>query len=144
MPRPANTEERRAQIVRGLQAVMATHGYERATVAEIAEAAGLTPGLVHYHFENKQEILLALVERLAQLWRARAADDERPAPTPRARVGRLIDAWLLLDERADRAAVACWVALASEALRQPAVRAPYLAAVRACVASFEHALRDAL
>ena len=40
---------------------MADRGYERASVTAIAKAAGLTPGLVHYHFHNKKEILLALV-----------------------------------------------------------------------------------
>ena len=57
-------EERRAQIVDGLMRVLPEHGYERASVARIAKAAGLSPGLVHHHFENKQAILLALGERL--------------------------------------------------------------------------------
>ena len=47
MARPSNTEERRQQIVQGLLRVMAERGYERASIAEIARAAGLTPGLVH-------------------------------------------------------------------------------------------------
>ena len=58
MPRPSNTDARREQIVLGLQRVMAERGYEKATVSAIAQAAGLTPGLVHYHFKNKQEMLL--------------------------------------------------------------------------------------
>ena len=30
----------------------------------IAREASLAPGLVHYHFTNKQEILVALVEQI--------------------------------------------------------------------------------
>ena len=56
MARPSNTEERRQQIVEGLLRVMAERGYERASIAEIAKAAGLSPGLVHYHFTEKQEL----------------------------------------------------------------------------------------
>ena len=57
-----NTHERRAQIVDGLLTVMATTGYEGATIVAIGKAAGLTSGLVHYHFATKDEVLLALVE----------------------------------------------------------------------------------
>ena len=36
---------------------MAKRGYDGASVADIAKAARLTPGLVHYHFKNKQELI---------------------------------------------------------------------------------------
>jgi TetR/AcrR family transcriptional repressor of bet genes len=144
MPRPTNTDERRAQIVAGLQSVMATSGYERATIAEIAQAASLTPGLVHYHFKNKQEILLALIQKLARIWRERAAAGMERGTTPRARLGLLLDAWLALDDRADADAVACWIALGAEAVRQPAVRELYVAAVREGAAALEHAVTEVL
>src|SRR5687767_4320730 len=66
MPRPSNSEERREQIGRALQRVMSRSGYEGATVAEVAREAGLTTGLVHYHFRSKQEILLYVLDRLVQ------------------------------------------------------------------------------
>jgi len=144
MARPSNTDTRREQIVAGLQAVMATNGYEGASVAQIARAAGLTTGLVHYHFQSKQEILLALVDRLASLWRERAAAHGGEEITARERLGQLVDAWLALDERADRDAVACWVLLAAEAVRQAAVRELFLAAVRDATAALESVVRAAL
>lgn len=144
MPRPSNTDERRTQIVDGLQRVMAAKGYEGATIAEIAQAASMTPGLVHYHFENKQEILLALVQKLAQLWRERAAARPGADESPRARLQNLIDAWLALDDRSDIGAVACWVALGAEAIRQPPVRELYVAAVRDAAAALEDAVREVL
>ena len=73
MPRPSNTAERRAQIIEGLLNVIAEGGYEGATIASIAKSAGLGSGLVHYHFANKQAILLALVERIVGLIEARYA-----------------------------------------------------------------------
>jgi TetR/AcrR family transcriptional repressor of bet genes len=130
------------EIVLGLQRAMAERGYEKASIAAIAEAASLTPGLIHYHFESKQEILLALLERLAQTWRRRAA--AQTPKSPRERVGVLIDAWLALDGNSDRDAVACWVALGAEAIRQPEVRAPYERAVRAAHATLEDAVRACL
>lgn len=62
--RPPNTNARRAQISGGLIKVMAKRGYDGASVNEIAKAAELTPGLIHYHFKNKQEILLAALADL--------------------------------------------------------------------------------
>jgi len=144
MPRAKNTDERRAQIVDGLQAVMATRGYERATIAEIAQAAALTPGLVHYHFESKQEILLALIQKLAWVWRERAAEKMERSDSPRARLALLLDAWLALDQHADAEAVACWVTLGAEAVRQPAVRELYLAAVGEAKSAVQDAVRAVL
>ena len=50
MPRPSNTSERRKEIVSGLLHAMARRGYAETSMPEIARAAKLTPGLLHYHF----------------------------------------------------------------------------------------------
>lgn len=124
MPRPTNTQERRRQIVEGLRQVMASRGYERATIAAIAQAAGLTTGLVHYHFRSKQEILLELVESLAGKLSARyqAMLHEE---SPQAMLEAFIDSRLLTGEGADPEAVACWVTVGTEALRQAEVGEVY-------------------
>lgn len=139
MPRPSNTEERRQQIVNGLLKVMAERGYERASVGEIAKAAGLSPGLVHYHFSDKQEILLTLVGQLASRGRervetrlAKLKDDDA-----RARVDAFIDAFLSTGADAAPEAVASWVTISAEAIRQPEVRAAYESVVRADLEQLE-------
>jgi len=38
-------------------------GFEAATVREIAAAAGMLPGSLHYRYASKEELLLALMER---------------------------------------------------------------------------------
>lgn len=130
MARPSNTETRRRQITDALAAVMAERGYEKASVAAIARAAGLAPGLLHYHFPSKQAILVALVERLAEGLEARhrrrlaAAGD-----APWARLDAFIDAFAAVDDDADPAAVACWTHIGDEAARRPEVAEPYRAAV---------------
>ncbi|NOJ80455.1 TetR family transcriptional regulator [Myxococcus xanthus] len=133
MPRPSNTEERRQQIVAGLLKVMSERGYERASVSEIAKAAGLSPGLVHYHFSGKQEILLALVEQLAAQARQRVATrlERVKGPDARARVDAFVEAFLATGDDAAPAAVASWVTISAEAIRQPEVRAIYEQVVRA-------------
>ncbi|UJR80135.1 TetR/AcrR family transcriptional regulator [Sandaracinus amylolyticus] len=130
MARPSNTGARRAEIVDALLRVLAERGWAAATTAEIARAAGMTPGLLHYHFASKQEILLALVERLTATLQDRfERRAERAGDDPRARLFALLDAHVALDDDADPAAVASWAAIAAEAGHQPEVREVYARAI---------------
>jgi TetR/AcrR family transcriptional regulator, transcriptional repressor of bet genes len=142
MARPSNTEERRAQITGALMKVMARRGYDGASVADIAKAAHLTPGLVHYHFKNKQEILLAalhdLVTRHDKNLEARLA---RAGGDPIAEIETFIDFHLGLGADADPQALACWVLLSGEALREHKVRAEFEKALRAMVAKVRETVR---
>ncbi|MCA9604447.1 MAG: TetR family transcriptional regulator [Myxococcales bacterium] len=121
----STTEARRAQIVDAMLRVMGERGYERASVAAIAEVAGLTSGLVHYHFRSKEAVLLALLERLEEIVATRFERFSREAATPRRRLVAFLDAHLARDEEARPDAVACWVALGTEALTRDEVRAAY-------------------
>lgn len=61
---------KREEILDAALAVVASHGYRKASVREIAEAAGLSPaGLLHY-FGTKEELFVAIL-------RARDDRDER-------------------------------------------------------------------
>lgn len=125
MGRKSNTEERRAQITAALLAVMAEKGYEGASIQAIAKQAGLTPGLIHYHFKTKQEILLATVDQLVAGARARYESALKDAQTPADQLRALIHARLALGAGADEAAVSAWVMIGAEAVRQAEVRAAY-------------------
>jgi TetR/AcrR family transcriptional repressor of bet genes len=124
MPRPSNTVERREQIVQGLMTAMSEFGYEGATIPAIAQAAGLTPGLVHYHFNSKQAILIALIDHLSEMVRKRFSsllDKSRRKDELTA----YIQAHLALGPGADHRAVTCWIVVGAEAVRQPDIRSAY-------------------
>lgn len=125
MSRKSNTEQRRNEITAGLLKAMAVHGYEKATIQSIAAAAGLAPGLIHYHFKTKNEILLHLARTLAAVGRARFLALAEQARTPEARLRAYVDARLALGDGSAPEAVAAWVAIGAEAVRQPEVRAIY-------------------
>ena len=127
MGRPKNTAARRAQIVAALVAVMSERGYERASIAEVARRAGLTSGLVHYHFKSKQEILLQAVATLEREQAERIDARLLGVDDPRERLLTCVDAYLARDAAAEPAAVACWVAISAEAIRQPEVGAAFQA-----------------
>lgn len=131
MSRKSNTEQRRAEIVGALLAAMAEHGYEKATIQLIAQKAGLAPGLVHYHFKTKAEILFELIRTLASLSRQRYLGFAESATSPDDRLRAYINARLAKGEGADPHAVAAWVVIGAEAVRQPEVRAIYQDVVRA-------------
>jgi len=145
MGRPSNTGQRRREIVLALGRVMAERGYDGASVVEIARAARLAPGLIHYHFASKGEILLALVDRLRGVVRRRferrVAGRRLP---PRARLEAWIDAHVGLGRDADPAAMACWVNIGAEALRKPEVRRVYAEAVEEERALLQGLLREVL
>ncbi|WP_437332320.1 TetR/AcrR family transcriptional regulator [Sorangium sp. So ce394] len=134
MPRPSNTAERRAQIARALLEVMAERGYEGASIGAVAAAAHIAPGLVHYHFESKREILLAAVELLARDHEGRI---ERrlaaAAGDPEAELRAFIDAHLRVGEGADPRALACWIWVSGEALRDADVRKAFAGALEGAV-----------
>lgn len=123
---------------------MARHGYEGASIARIGREAGLTPGLIHYHFTDKLEILLALLDRLEERVAARARARVTGASGARARLDAFAEAWLARGSDADADAVACWVAIAAEALRNVRVRRARERAVRRAIGELEALLRDAL
>lgn len=62
-PRPLTFIEqaRRAQIIAAATEVVAEVGYARASLARIAQHAGISKGVVTYHFRSKDEILSHLV-----------------------------------------------------------------------------------
>ncbi|MCA9568175.1 MAG: TetR family transcriptional regulator [Myxococcales bacterium] len=116
MPR-ASKAVRRAQIVEGLATLLEHRSYAEASVAEIAREAGLAGGLVHYHFASKREILLALVDRLADSWRDRVRTRQAEVRGPVRRIRALIDATLATGEDARPRDVGLWTTLGAEAAR---------------------------
>ena len=74
LTREAKKQETRRRLLAAAAGVFAARGYHRATVDEIAEAAGYTKGAVYSNFASKEEILLSLLEDLARSWCTAIAD----------------------------------------------------------------------
>ncbi len=144
MSRRANTDERRSQIATALLAVMAKHGYDGASIGEIAAKAKLAPGLVHYHFANKLEILLEATHILAAEHERSLASAVADAPSAAAALDAIIDVHLGLGAHADPARLACWIQIAGEAIRHAGVRTEYRAVIASLVRRIELAIRSGI
>ncbi len=77
--RQLQREQTRGKLVEAALRVFATSGYERATVDDLAAAAGYSKGAYYFHFSTKEEILLELLDawsedRTARLESSASAD----------------------------------------------------------------------
>src|SRR5437764_10263335 len=80
--RAAQARERRAQLLDAALALFAERGFERATIKDLSEAAGVAQGLVYHYFRSKDELLFAVLERqsfLPELRRLLAVPPDGPA-----------------------------------------------------------------
>ncbi|HSV98448.1 MAG TPA: TetR/AcrR family transcriptional regulator [Spirochaetota bacterium] len=57
---------RRAQLTKATYKVVSRKGYYNFTIKDIAKEAGLSAGLVHYYFKDKQDLLLNLLKEINQ------------------------------------------------------------------------------
>lgn len=143
MPRPSNSAERRLQIARALRKLLALHGYDGASIADVAAAAGLAPGLVHYHFKSKLEILLVVLDDLFAGHMAALEKELAHAGGDAARqLAAFLDLHLATGRNADPEALACWITLIGEALREPRVREAHERATTALLDRLRTILRD--
>jgi AcrR family transcriptional regulator len=78
-----SAQQRAQQIVDAAARVMSRQGYGNTTMKDIAAEAGIAPGLIHYYFDTKEDLLLAVTNALCDQMRldaeeAFAASREQP------------------------------------------------------------------
>ncbi|MCV2885972.1 TetR/AcrR family transcriptional regulator [Aestuariibacter sp. AA17] len=142
MGRPSNTQKRKQEIVTALLRVMADLGYEKASIQAIAREAGLTPGLIHYHFKTKQEILLSAVNWIVTSAEKRLAKFQEVKQTPWEKLEAFINARLATGEAQMPEIVSAWVVIAAESIRQPEVREIYQGLIQTQLDMFAALLID--
>lgn len=81
------SEASRQQVLDAAIEALAKDGIQATSVQDIADAAGLSKGAVHYHFESKDDLLERVLEQVCERIERRitAAFDEAGAPMDRVR-----------------------------------------------------------
>jgi AcrR family transcriptional regulator len=83
---------RREQILDAANALFAERAYDEVSIEDVARAAGVTRGLVHHYFGGRNDVYIALLERLGA-----QREDQLPPPagrSARARVADTVARWL--------------------------------------------------
>ena len=117
--RKATRPVRRQQLIDSTIAVLARKGYAGLTVADVAKEAGLSAGIVIFHFNSKDELLAAVLGALATEYRTHweaSMNAAGPAAADR------LKAMLLSDFDTDvytRDKLAAWVAFWGEIQGRP-------------------------
>jgi len=62
LPRGPRQDNRRDQLLEAAARLFAEQGFHAASMRDIAKAAGMLSGSIYYHFESKDELLLAVCE----------------------------------------------------------------------------------
>ncbi len=121
--RKASKEVRRRQLIEATIDVLARRGFADLTLADIADRAGLSRGIVNFHFESKDKLLIETLRFMAQAYR-----DHWQSAVGRAGRSAAEKLWALVAADFDKAVcnrkyIAAWSVLRAEAKSRPLYRA---------------------
>ncbi|MGI9464633.1 MAG: TetR family transcriptional regulator C-terminal domain-containing protein [Aestuariivirgaceae bacterium] len=121
--RKASKEVRRRQLIEATIEVLAKRGFADLTLAEVSDRAGLSRGIVNFHFESKDKLLIETLRSMAQTYRAHwqsAVAGAGPCAVEKM--------WALIAADFDKAVcnrkyIAAWSVFRAEAKSRPLYRA---------------------
>lgn len=118
-PRKLPKDARRTQIIEATIDTLATLGYARTTLSEVARVAGLSHGLINFHFKTKDGLLAETLLYLADEYRANwtaalQAAGDRPEAQLRAMLEADFNPAICTMER-----LSAWCAFWGEAQSRP-------------------------
>jgi len=95
-PAARDAPDARELLLDAATELFALHGVAATTFAQIAKQAGLTPAMLHYYFENRDQLLDAVVEErflrfVAHVWDPVHSESE-PEAAIQGIVGRMLEA----------------------------------------------------
>ncbi len=65
MSKPDVAAERKDQIVRATVECITKHGYHNFSMQDVARTAGVSKGIIHYYFLNKDDLMMSVLDRVA-------------------------------------------------------------------------------
>jgi betaine-aldehyde dehydrogenase len=142
-PRDEPEEARRRQLIEVTIDSLAEVGYVGSTLAQIAQRADVSPGLVAHYFDDKDGLLEAAFRTLARGIEQRVGERLRLARTPRGRVQAIIDTNLAPEEFDQRTGTA-WLAFWGQVLHVQGLRRVQTAYQRRMLSNLRHALKRLL
>jgi TetR/AcrR family transcriptional regulator, fatty acid metabolism regulator protein len=88
-------EDRRAELIRAAYRLMARDGVHRVPLQQISAEAGVSKGLLIYHFQTKDGLVLASLEWVLESTEARIREQLAESDDPATAIGKVVDAvWI--------------------------------------------------
>lgn len=81
---------RRQDLIQAAYQTLLEHGYGGMTVARISRTAGMSPGIVNYYFDGKDQLLISVVRYALKAILGTVVERLREATTPRERISAVI------------------------------------------------------
>ena len=83
----------REMLIEATADLIAEEGIARTSITRIIEKAGLSRGMVHLHFENKDDLMLEVAKHVAEQYFVKLDGFlERAGPTPQERLEAIVTA----------------------------------------------------
>lgn len=125
MPRTADHDARRTQIIDAVRGLVASDGPEAATMSRIAASAGVSVGLVQHYYASKDVLLADAYDRTLQVQQGRiealvASEEQARGRIEHMVLGALTQFLPLDHDRRDETIL--FDHFSSVALRQPSLR----------------------
>jgi AcrR family transcriptional regulator len=120
-PRRVAVEQRRTEILEAARDVVLERGLANTRVADVAEALGVSTGLIHYHFASKDDLLTETLRYAADADIRRLEKSVAASADPVERVDRVLREYLP-SPRGDQTWL-LWIDTWSAGLRNPVLRA---------------------
>jgi len=118
MPKLGMQDVRRQQLIEATFATVQRHGLADTTMQRIAREAGLSAGIIHHYFADKDALLAATMRALLAELRRDVVARLAAARTPEARV-RAVLAACFAEEQFRPALVAAWLAFWAQSPHAP-------------------------
>lgn len=99
---------RRRELIDAAIAAIGERGSLDVTVSQIARRAGVSSGLAHHYFGNKEQLIIATMRHLLTELLVAVRRELAGATTPRARISAIVRA-NFGPEQFDKATVAAWL-----------------------------------
>jgi AcrR family transcriptional regulator len=119
LARKISRDQRRQQLIDATMHVLLRKGYAQTTLSDVAAEAGVSHGLVNFHFESKEKLLTAVLLFMSDEYRsnwqnALAKAGPKPAEKLKAMLAADFNAEICTSER-----LACWCSFWGEVQSRP-------------------------
>jgi AcrR family transcriptional regulator len=133
-------EQRRTEILEATSRVVIERGFAATRVSDVATSLDVSPSLLHYHFDSKEQLLAEAFDHYARTNMAELQAGLAEEPTSVAKLDRLLRE--SVPEGSDDVEWQLWIDAWGEALRSPQMRAISQALDVEEQATFERVIAD--